>query len=333
MFLTKRTSFIFVCVLSLLMSTSAVFAAVPGTASAIDEKTELSLSLSDDAVAVGDTFMLTVSMKSGTNAPSVRVNALSVPGLQVFEQSGISNQTQVKLINGVSAVIAVSTYRLTAEQPGDYTIGPVTYQSRGTSTITSNSVVLHVTEKNTGLFNHVKKDTSSGNSNTNDVYDASESSFFSMYKNNITNFLLWLVLLVTLGLSIFFYFKRDGTDDYSQKVDIDTSSDNHRTEQVLHNSDHVTQQPEDSQKTRNAVFAEEELKKLEGKHLYVYTYERSKELLQKLQTQDSTASTDAIQALRNILKMSTQAKFAPEDKNQRQRIINLAKQINHYYEQ
>lgn len=300
------------------------------------EKTELSLSLSDDSIAVGDTFTLTLSMKSGTDAPAVQINTLSVPGLEAFRQSGVSRQTQIQVINGVTAVVANSAYQLTAEQPGDFTIGPVTYQLTGTSTITSNSVVLHVAAKNNGLFGHVKNvksDHTLTNRDTDNAPVGSWSALSRWHQEKMRDVLLWLLLVLSLGFSLFFYFKKDEDSQKQGEVNDELSGSESSAVTPGIQSTQEADSHASYEEIPAKVFSEKELENLTGKQLYVYTYERSKELLEKQETADSSPPDAVISALHQLLKMSAQAKFAPEDQDVRQRIINQAKEINHYYEQ
>ncbi len=114
-----------------------------------DSAAQISLSVSKNTVAVGDSFQVTVTLKNASTG-GLNIGNISIPGLNNFDQRGSSQSTQIEMVNGATTAVTETVYTLVAKQAGTYKLGPVQVVLPGSASIASNEITVTVSNNNSG---------------------------------------------------------------------------------------------------------------------------------------------------------------------------------------
>lgn len=190
---------------------------IPATLVAASQQVDLSLVANTQNVAVGDTFTVSLVMKAGTDAPSIQIQNLPIPGLEKFASRGVSNQTQFQSINGVSVIQYESTHVLVAQEPGTYTIGPVTLPSHTGSSTTSDTLTITV---GSAPGSNQLQNSDALENNKEIVPKQNNSAATSQYNTSmLRDGFLWFVLIGLFGYVVYDLYTRKPKDTPTDKSD------------------------------------------------------------------------------------------------------------------
>ncbi len=192
------------------------------------QKVELLLSVDKTNIALGESLTLALSMKAGSDSPSVSISSIDIPGIESFSQSSIFDQTQVQIINGVSAVLHKSERTLYPNKTGEFTIGPAILTLPDGTNVKSNTVTVVVSDKKMGFLGIKKTNNDLNIQKTKDVgANSKEKTSFKKFDSSfITDAFLWVIIIGLLIYIVYIVRKTDQQDVDSKGMSVKHSKSN-----------------------------------------------------------------------------------------------------------
>ena len=321
----------------------------------------LELSASSDTVDVNEDFYVVATLKAGTDTSVVNLGALRIPGLENFEQYGVSNNTQFQSINGVSVIETKSVHHLTALKSGTYTIGPVAVSTglSGSDKILSNTITITVNDGDGLLGGLLKKDNEKKFTNNKDtITDVIDQNVYESANDNIEEkgkvrgndiftdkrIVFWLFIIIPVFVLLYLLLKKDSEKFKKQISDLSVEIKN----TVLNIDDKIVEEDGDYKKSVSFNLKKEvdDLFKINDKSFYAIvvsllaTYlsivsDNSKVADYNLKTlrqnlEQYGLSEEDKEIINRVLRECDVGKYAPDNSDTHKKIITQLQKLSEY---
>ncbi len=270
---------------------------------------EISLQSDKTTLSKNDILSLSIFIKIDTTKNQFSTSNVSIPGIEQFSIIKSSKQTKFESINGTSVIMHEINMQLLPKKTGNFVIGPVKLYSDSTTTKAESDTVT------ISVFNEKKLSTAQSN-----IKQITQEKINTKIYKTIKNYLLWILIILLLSYISYAIYKYN-PDNIKNKETVKIKKKEHNENK----EEHTRQKVHDNAKPHNENdFYKDVLNKIND---YINNISKEKYKTQKEKIINSSIPENKKEILFSLIKLSNEAKFAPENKDNYTQIKKLLKQL------